>query len=167
MGDEAVVASGKVVLIHYTLKDDDGNVLDQSKPDAPLPYLHGAGNIVVGLENGLAGLAVGDSFDVTVAAKDGYGERQTSGPQAVPKKEFPKGANLSPGMAFRAQASDGKEVVLFITKIEGAYVYVDSDHPLAGKTLHFTGSVDRIREANENEKAHGHPHGPDGTHHHH
>jgi FKBP-type peptidyl-prolyl cis-trans isomerase SlyD len=165
MGADAVVEAGKVVLINYTLKDEGGSVLDSSSPDAPLPYLHGAGNIVVGLEKALEGMAVGASFDVEVAPEDGYGERQSPGPQGVPRKEFPKDANLVPGMAFRAGANG--EVILFITKVEGAYVYVDTDHPLAGKTLHFTGSITRIREANENEKAHGHPHGPDGTHHHH
>ena len=167
MSDQAKIEPGKVVLIQYVLKNDEGKVLDKSQAGEPLPYLHGAGNIVPGLENALVGLNVGDTFDVTVPPAEAYGEKRSPGPQAVPKKDFPKGANLVAGMAFRAQGSDGQEVVLFITKIEGAYVYVDSDHPLAGQTLHFSGAIERIREANEDEKAHGHPHGPDGTHHHH
>ena len=158
------VEDGNVILLDYVLKDGSGKVLDESQPGNPLPYLHGAGNIVIGLERELEGLVVGDAFNVTVAPKDGYGERVSSGAQAVPKKEFPKGANLAVGMAFRA--GENGEVILYITKIEGAYVYVDIDHPLAGETLHFEGSIARIRPANETEKAHGHPHGPDGTHHH-
>ena len=162
-----VVADGLVVLIHYTLKNDEGAVLDQSGQDQPLPYLHGAGNIVTGLETALAGKSVGDTFDVSVPPAEGYGERKSPGPQGIPKKEFPKDANLRTGMAFRAQGSDGQTVVLFITKIEGAKVWVDTDHPLAGQTLHFSGEIVRLREATSDEKAHGHPHGPDGTHHHH
>lgn len=165
MDIDTVIQSDKVVLIHYTLKNEEGKVLDSSGEDAPMPYLHGAGNIVIGLEQTLMGLKVGDEFDVKLDPKDGYGEKTSPGAQAVPKKDFPKGANLSVGMGFRA--GENGEVILYITKIEGAYVYVDTDHPLAGQILHFTGSVARIRDANDNEKAHGHPHGPDGTHHHH
>jgi FKBP-type peptidyl-prolyl cis-trans isomerase SlyD len=167
MSEESVVVAEKVVLIQYCLKDETGEVLDQSQAGAPMPYLHGAGNIVAGLETALEGMKVGDAFDVTVPPSEGYGEKSGEGPQPVPKKEFPKGANLAVGMAFRAQGSDGQELVLYITKLEGAYVYVDADHPLAGKSLHFTGTIERIRAANADEKAHGHPHGPDGTHHHH
>lgn len=164
MSNANVVAAEKVILIHYTLKDDEGAVLDSSEGAGPMPYLHGANNIVPGLEKALEGLGVGDEFEVSIAPKDGYGEKNSSGAQAVHKREFPKDATLSEGMAFRAGANG--EVVLYITKIQGAYVYVDTDHPLAGKTLHFSGSIARIRPANETEKAHGHPHGPDGTHHH-
>ena len=166
MGDNGMVEAGKVVLIRYALKDEDGNVLDQTKVGSPLPYLHGAGNIVVGLEKALDGLSVGDTFEVSVSPAEGYGEKQSSGPQAVPKREFPKGANFVVGSAFRAQTANGHEVVLYVARVDDGFVYVDSDHPLAGKTLHFSGAVERVREASADEKAHGHAHGPDGTHQH-
>ena len=101
MGAPEIAAAGKVVLIHYTLKDEAGTVLDKSPEGQPLPYLHGAGNIVPGLEKELEGKNVGATFDVLIPPKDGYGEKSGPGPQAVPKSAFPKGANLVPGMAFR------------------------------------------------------------------
>jgi len=155
-----------VVTIHYTLKGDEGKVLDSSAGRAPLAYLHGHGNIVTGLETALAGQAVGDKIAVSVPPAEGYGERTGPGPQQVKKKEFGKDANkLTEGMPIRASASDGTEVTLWITKVEGSWVHVDTNHPLAGQTLHFDVEVVEIREATPEELAHGHVHGPHGHQH--
>ena len=163
---ETQIDADKVVLIHYTLKDDDGTVLDSSAGRAPLAYLHGHANIVTGLENALAGQEVGAKISVSIPPAEGYGERTGPGPQQVKKKEFGKDADkLREGMPIRAQGSDGTDVTLWITKIEGSWVHVDTNHPLAGKTLNFDVEVMEIRAASAEEIAHGHVHGPHGHHH--
>jgi len=165
---EVTVSEGKVVLFHYTLKNDDGEVLDTSDGGDPLFYLHGAGNIVVGLEEELAGRTAGDKLSATVPAEKGYGVKMGPGPQPVDRSAFPEGVELEVGMQFHAEAPDGSPLTLWVTGLKGDTVLVDANHPLAGVTLHFDIEVASIRDATEEELSHGHPHGPDGTagHHH-
>lgn len=159
------IENGKVVLIQYTLKNDEGEVLDQSAPGQPLAYLHGHSNIVPGLENALAGHTTGDSLEVAVPPEQGYGERVGPGPQAVPKKELgPEADSLRAGMPLRMRGEDGQIVVLWVTEAKGARVWLDINHPLAGQTLHFSIEVGEIRDATADEVSHGHAHGPGGHH---
>jgi FKBP-type peptidyl-prolyl cis-trans isomerase SlyD len=160
---EVKVGDGKVVLFHYTLKNDAGDVLDTSDGSEPLFYLHGAGNIVVGLEEQLAGRSVGDKLSATVPADKGYGVSMGPGPQPVERSAFPEGVELEVGMQFHAEAPDGSPLTLWVTALEDDTVLVDANHPLAGVTLHFDIEVTAVRDATEEELAHGHPHGPDGT----
>ena len=165
---EATVGPDKVVLFHYTLKNPDGEVLDTSDVGEPLFYLHGAGNIVPGLEEELSGRSVGDKLSATVPPEKGYGVRSGPGPQPVDRSAFPEGAELELGMQFHAEAPDGSPLTLWVAAFEEDTVLVDANHPLAGVTLHFDIEVCATRAATDDEKAHGHPHGPDGTagHHH-
>ncbi len=160
------VASGKVVSVHYTLTNDAGEVLDTSSGHPPMDYLHGAGNIVPGLEQALSGRKPGDRFDVVVAAADGYGERMGPGPQPVPRSAFPKGAEIEVGTQFMAEEPGGEPVPLWVTKVEPNTIHVDQNHPLAGVDLRFNVEIVAIRDATAEEQQHGHPHGP-GDHHHH
>jgi FKBP-type peptidyl-prolyl cis-trans isomerase SlyD len=160
-----LVAAGKVVSIHYTLTDDAGAMLDSSEGRAPLAYLHGAGNIVPGLESGIAGKAIGDRFKVDVAPEEGYGVRDPKGMDRVPRDAFPPDIELEPGMQFSAENERGDVVTTWIHSIEGDQVTIDLNHPLAGKTLHFQITVASIRDATREEMTHGHPHGPGGHHH--
>jgi len=157
------VGDGKVVLFQYTLKNDEGMVLDSSEGGDPLVYLHGAGNIVVGLEEGLAGSTLGDKLSVTVPPEKGYGVSSGPGPQPVERGAFPEDAALAVGMQFFAETADGSPLALWIVDMDEDKVMVDANHPLADATLHFDIEVVAIREATEDELAHGHPHGPDGT----
>jgi FKBP-type peptidyl-prolyl cis-trans isomerase SlyD len=156
------VEAGKVVSFHYTLTNDSGEVLDSSTGRDALPYLHGGGNIVPGLEKQMAGKAVGDSFDAVVPPTEGYGERSGPEPQAVERSAFPDDAPLQKGMQFVAQTPDGQHIPLWVDRIEGDTVFVDHNHPLAGVTLHFAVEITEIRDATAEEQAHGHPHGPGG-----
>ena len=160
------LTDGKVGLFHYTLKDDAGKVLDSSSGKNPMVYLHGASNIVPGLEKHLAGKAVGDVLDVIVPPSEGYGEGSGQEPQAVPRKEFPKDMQLYKGMGFRAQDGQGRPFVLYVADVRGSRVMVTTDHPLAGENLHFHVEVVGVRDATADEVAHGHAHGPGGHHHH-
>jgi FKBP-type peptidyl-prolyl cis-trans isomerase SlyD len=130
----------------------------------PLVYLHGQNNIIAGLEAGLVDKATGDEFEVTVEPADGYGEYNEEMVQVVPRKAFDGVEKIEPGMVFTAQTENGP-VQLKVTKIEGDDITVDPNHPLSGKTLHFTGSVVEVRDATEEELEHGHVHGEGGVQH--
>jgi FKBP-type peptidyl-prolyl cis-trans isomerase SlyD len=159
-----VVAEGKVVAIHYTLKDSEGNVLDSSEGQEPLVYLHGGHNIVNGLEKGLEGKDIGWTGDVEVSPEEGYGEISGNPPQPVPRETFPEDMELAPGMQFLVQAPDGNMMPIWINEVTDDLVHIDLDHPLAGATLFFTGvKIVAVREPTPGELEHGHPHGLDGT----
>lgn len=162
------VEDKKVVFIHYTLTNDEGEVLDKSEGDDPLFYLHGYDNIVPGLERELTGMEVGDKKKVTVAPEDGYGEIAGPGEQEFGLDAFPPDVNLEPGMDFHAQLEDGAFITFWVTRVTDTAVFMDTNHPLAGSTLHFDVEVTRIRDAVPVEIDHGHPHGPEGdvAHHH-
>jgi FKBP-type peptidyl-prolyl cis-trans isomerase SlyD len=162
------IAADKVVGVHYTLKNDGGEVIDSSSESEPLYYLHGHDNIVPGLERKLTGRAIGDKLQVTVQPADGYGTRDTRGEQKVPRDAFPKDVKLEVGMQLALRDEKGQVVPLWITKVENDVVHVDLNHPLAGEVLHFDVEIVSIRAATKDELTHGHPHGPDGHsgHHH-
>lgn len=159
-------ANGKVVSIHYTLKLEGGEIVDSSEGQAPFEYLHGASNIVAGLEKALTGLAAEAPFQVAVAPEEGYGTREDGNEQKVSRKAFPKDMRIEVGMQLAAKGDDGQPMPFWIAKVEGDVVTIDFNHPLAGETLHFTGKVVAIRDATKEELQHGHPHGPGGHHHH-
>ena len=163
-----MIAAGMVVSLHYTLKNDAGDVLDQSDSKAePLVYMHGAENIVPGLERKLSGRKVGDKLEVVVEPADGYGTRDPRGVQDVPREAFPPDAPIEVGASFVVETPDGQPMQLWITKLEKDTVTCDANHPLAGERLHFSVEILGVREATAEEKEHGHPHGPDGHGHHH
>jgi FKBP-type peptidyl-prolyl cis-trans isomerase SlyD len=157
------VSTNKVVTISYTLRADDGEIIDRSEESNPLVYLHGAKNIVPGLEEELEGAAEGDSIKATIPPEKGYGPR-IGEEQEVPRKLFPADAKLAAGMQVVAHDDQGRQIPFFITGLSEDTVTVDPNHPLAGETLHFEVKVESLRDATEEEIAHGHPHGPGGAH---
>ena len=158
------IAERCVASFHYTLTSDSGEVLDSSAGRDPLTYLHGAGNIVAGLEKAMAGRKVGDQFNVKVPPAEGYGVQDPALVQVVPRKAFQGVASLAPGMQFRAESERGPMSVV-VTKVEGDEVTVDGNHPLAGATLNFAIEITEVREASVEEVLHGHVHGAGGHHH--
>lgn len=159
---QPAIAAGKVVTLHYTLRDPAGNELDSSGSDEPIQYLHGVGMIVPGLEEGLAGKRQGEKAKVVVEPAEGYGERDPRGLQEVSRDTFPPDAPLEPGLEFEAEGPDGDPILATVVSIIGDTVTIDLNHPLAGVTLHFDVSITEVRDATPEELAHGHPHGPDG-----
>lgn len=158
------VAPNKVVSIHYTLKDPEGQVIDQSADDQPLAYLHGASNIIPGLETALEGKDVGEKMSVTVEPDEGYGMSDEALIQDVPRDAFQGVEDIQPGMRFQADSSNGPMVVTVVSADENT-VKVDGNHPLAGMTLTFDVEIADVREASEEELSHGHVHGPEGHEH--
>ncbi len=158
------IAQNSVVAFHYTLTNDAGDVLDSSEGRQPLTYLHGAGNIIPGLERQLEGRAAGDKLNVSVSPEEGYGEVQPQLVQEVPRDAFQGVEAVEPGMQFQAQTQGGPMMVT-VTKVEGDTVTVDGNHPLAGQKLNFDVEIANVREASQEEIEHGHVHGEGGVEH--
>lgn len=155
------ISQDSVVTIHYTLTDDDGDILDRSAAGEPLSYLHGHGQLIPGLERELSGKSAGDKLSVSVPAADGYGEYKESLVQEVPRHLLEGIDDLRPGMRLKAQTDQGPRSVT-VTKVADQVVTLDANHPLAGKTLHFDIEVAAVRDATDEELSHGHVHGPGG-----
>ena len=150
----------KVASIHYTLTNNEGNILDSSAGRDPLTYIHGTGNLIPGMEEGMQGKKKGDKFNLKVTPEKGYGVKSDKLMQQVPRSSF--GAQpIEMGMQF--QTNNGQ--VVTITKIGLDSVTVDGNHPLAGVELNFAVEVLEVRNATPEEISHGHVHGPGGHHH--
>ena len=149
-----------VAAIHYTLTDNEGNVLDSSAGRDPLHYIQGIGNLIPGMEEGLEGKTKGEKFNIKVSPEKGYGVKSEDLLQQVPISSFGD-QPVEVGMQF--QTNQGS--VVTVTKIGLDSITVDANHPLAGVELNFDVEVMEIRLATEEELAHGHVHGPGGHHH--
>ena len=157
------IANDAAVWLQYKLRNDAGEVLDESEAQDPLIYIHGQGDIVPGLEKALAGKTAGDKFKVTVPPDEGYGPRLESRVQNVPRDAFDDDAEIVPGMQFQAQGPDGDSIVT-VVEVAGDQVTIDGNHPLAGEQLHFEIEVVKVRAATPEELDHGHVH--EGRHQH-
>lgn len=160
------ITKNKVASIDYTLTGPEGQVLDSSKGRGPLSYLHGASNIIPGLEKELEGKQAGDSLTVSVPASEAYGARDPQMIQSVPRSNFQGISKIEAGMQFEARTSQGGRVVT-VVKVDDENVMVDANHPLAGMDLKFEVQVVSVRDATTEEMQHGHAHGEGGHHHHH
>lgn len=158
------IADKTVVQFHYTLRDESGEELETSRGGEPTAYLHGANNIIKGLENALAGKSTGDVFSATVGPEDGYGQRQPDREQRVPVKHLIFKGKLKAGMAVHLNTSKGS-VPVTVVKAGRHSADIDTNHPMAGRTLTFDVEVIDVREASAEEVTHGHAHGPGGHHH--
>ena len=158
------IARDSVVTIHYTLKDDAGEVIDSSASGEPLAYLHGHGNIVPGLEKELTGRDVGDKVSVKVPPAEGYGEYDKDLVQSVPRRALRGIKDVRAGMHLHAQTEQGPRTVT-VTRVAGDMVTLDGNHPLAGKNLNFDIQIEDVRQATAEELSHGHVHGAHGHHH--
>lgn len=157
------ISANKVITLNYTLTDNESNIIDKSD-DGSFVYIHGAQNIIPGLENALEGKLVGDTLQVSIEPKDGYGERNDAMLETVPKAMFGELDIIEPGMQFHAQSPEGQMVVVTVVAVEGDQVSIDGNHPLAGVNLNFDVEIIDIREASAEELEHGHVHGPSCNH---
>ncbi|MGB6450858.1 MAG: peptidylprolyl isomerase [Steroidobacteraceae bacterium] len=158
------IKQDSIVTLHYTLKDDDGEVIDSSASRDPLSYLHGRGNLIPGLERELQGKSAGDKLSVKIEAADGYGEYDKSLVEQVPRRALKGITNIKVGTQLRGETEHGPRTVI-VTRIVGDMVTLDANHPLAGKNLNFEVEITSVRDATEEELTHGHVHGPGGHHH--
>lgn len=158
------IGPNAVAIFHYTLRDESGTEVETSRGSEPNAYLHGAGNIIPGLENAMLGKSAGDVFTATLAAEDAYGLPDSERKQRVPMKHLLFKGKLKPGMVVQLNTSDGR-VPVTVVKAGRHSADIDTNHPLAGQSLTFDIEVVEVREATEEEIAHGHAHGPGGHHH--
>ncbi len=153
-----LIGKNSVVSVNYKLTDDAGKVLDSSDGSKPMVYLHGAGNIIPGLEKALAGKGEGDALKVRIEPADAYGEVIPDGIKSIEKAAFEGVESVEPGMVFEAQAPDGTTQQIMVVKVDGDKVTIDTNHPLAGIALNFDIKVLSVREATKQELEHGHTH---------
>ena len=160
-----LIAANKAVSIDYTLTNDAGEVIDSSAGGAPLAYLQGAGNIIVGLEKALEGKQAGDELTVSVEPQEAYGEYSAELVATLGRDMFEGVDEMEVGMQFHASAPDGGMQIVTVRAIEGDDVIVDGNHPLAGQRLTFAVKIVSVRDASAEELAHGHIHGEGGHQH--
>lgn len=151
------ITKDQVVSFHYTVSGADEVVLDSSEGREPMPYLHGHGGIIPGLEQQMEGRAAGDKFKTTIEPMLAYGERHEGLIQVVERDQFPEGMALEVGMNFTAETNMGPQPVV-ITAVDTDKVTVDGNHPLAGQTLTFDVEIAEVRDATAEELEHGHVH---------
>ena len=158
------IAQDAVVLIHYTLRNDSGAVLDTSAGGEPLAYIQGHGNLVPGLERALEGKEGGNTVAIRLTPAEGYGTRDEALVQRVPKRSLQGSGEIRKGMQVQARTGDGMRLFT-VTAVAGDMVTLDGNHPLADQTLHFDVEVVSVRVATTEELEHGHVHGAGGHHH--
>jgi len=156
------IQKDKVVIIDYTLKNDDGEIIDSSNGGEPLAYIHNSGHIIPGLENALDGKKAGESISVRVPPEEGYGVRNDALTQAMPREAFEGVETLEVGMQFHAEGADGDMQLITIAAIEGDEITIDGNHPLADQHLNFDVEIKEVRDASAEELDHGHVHGAGG-----
>lgn len=152
------VEDNKVISMDYELTVD-GEVVDSSKESGPIDFLQGHGNIIPGLESEIYGMEVDETREITVAAKDAYGEMDPARLIDIPKSEFPPEIELKPGLELQLRDRNGEILYARVDTIGEESVKLDFNHPLAGKDLHFKVTIVGIRDATDEEMAHGHAHG--------
>jgi FKBP-type peptidyl-prolyl cis-trans isomerase SlyD len=149
------IEANQIVSIEYEVRDGD-TVVDSNVGGAPLVFMFGKGQIIPGLENGLANMAIGEKGKVTVEPKDAYGELNPEAMQEVPKDQF-AGIDLEEGMTLYGQGEDGGTVQVVVKEIGEESVIIDFNHPLAGKTLMFNVTINNVRDASAEEVMTGIP----------
>ena len=158
MSNLKTVKKDRVISLNFTLNDENGEMLDQSEEGAPLEYLHGAHDIIPGLEKALEGKHLGDHVRVVIPPSEAYGEYEVSLVDEVSREQFPGIDDIQPGMQFQTTMDDGAPMVINVTAVDEDTVVVDGNHPLAGVTLVFDVDIVGVREAAEDEISHGHVH---------
>jgi FKBP-type peptidyl-prolyl cis-trans isomerase SlyD len=158
------IADKSVVNFHYTLRDEHGEQLETSRGGDPTAYLHGADNFIRGLEGAMLGKESGDVFSATIGPSEGYGERREGKEQRVPMKHLMFNGKLKPGMTVHLNTEKGA-VPVTVVKAGRHSADVDTNHPMAGRTLTFDIEIVDVREATEEEASHGHAHGAGGHQH--
>jgi FKBP-type peptidyl-prolyl cis-trans isomerase SlyD len=149
------INNNQVVSISYELKDAvSGDIIDSNLDATPLTFIVGKGQIIPGLENKIKNLSQGDSADITVSAKDGYGDYDESAVQSLPKEQF-AGLELTEGMTLYGQGEDGGTTQVVVKSFDDEEVHVDFNHPLAGKDLSFAVTIAEVREATADELSNG------------
>lgn len=147
-----------VVSIHYTLTNDNGDVIDTSDDGKPLSFISGLGALIPGLEKELMGKSTGAKFNTRIEPAEAYGERRDELVEKVPRDQLGNIPDLKPGIQLQGQADNGQVLTFTVIAMDDQTVTLDSNHPLAGVALNFAVEVVGIREPTSEELDHGHVH---------
>lgn len=158
------IEAGTVVRFHYTLRSEEGKELESSRGSEPSTYLHGANNVIRGLESAMAGREAGDVFSASIPPLEAYGLRNPDKQQRVPVKHLVFKGKLKPGQVVQLNTSEGRKTVT-VVKAGRHSADIDTNHPLAGQTMNFDVEIIDLRKASAEELEHRHVHGPGGHHH--
>ncbi len=153
-----VVGNDLVISMDYTLRLDNGQVIDSSEGRGPFEFLHGHNQIIPGLEKGMVGMAVGDEREIVVSPEEAYGEIDPDAFQVVPMSVFPADMHLEVGQPLQMSDRSGHIFNAVVVEIRPQGVLLNFNHPLAGETLHFWVRVAALRAATAEELEHGHVH---------
>ena len=153
------IEKNRVAVVLYDL-EVDGAVVDRATEERPLDYIHGTHMLIPRFEEALEGLSEGDAFDFTLSPEEGYGPYEEERRIDVSKNAFMVRGELredlmQPGRVVPMIGRDGSVVNATVIAVKDEGVTLDFNHPMAGKTLHFTGSVLSVREATEKELTEG------------
>jgi FKBP-type peptidyl-prolyl cis-trans isomerase SlyD len=154
------IQDNMVVSLAYSLTAD-GEIIERATAEEPLDYLHGAENIVPGLEKALSGKTIGDRFTITLQPGEAYGEYDESDLETVAKDDIPDVEQLEPGMVVVLEDEEGYIFDAIVREIDSNSVILDFNPPLAGKVITYDVEVLAIRDAEEEELAAGQPYGFD------
>jgi len=156
------IEKNSAVTLRYSVSELNGKLLEESKE--PMSYLHGGyGNTFAKVEAALEGQEPGYSTTIELQPEDAFGVRNEELLQTIPKTQFPPGVKV--GGQLEGRDDSGHSIIFTVLKIKGDTVYLDGNHPMAGKALRFALKVTDVRAASEEEIAHGHVHGEHGHHH--
>jgi FKBP-type peptidyl-prolyl cis-trans isomerase SlyD len=159
------IGQNKIVKMDYTLKDDEGNIVQTTNNKEPFQFISGTKQILPKLEEEIDGMIIGSKKNVKIPATEAYGEYSEQAVQQVSKTNFPEGVDLKEGMEFVANSPEGQQMPFVVKEVKQEEVTIDFNHPLAGKDLEFEVKLIDIRDATVEELQHGHAHGPGGNHH--
>ena len=157
-----IIEKDTVVTLRYKVADTQGKLIDEAKE--PMAYLHGGyGNTLPKIEEALDGKAAGFQTTLELQPQDAFGLHDESLVQTISRKDFPPGVKL--GGQLQGRDTNGQEQTFTVMKIKGDTVFLDGNHPWAGKALRFQLKVTEVRAALAEEIAHKHVHGAHGHHH--
>lgn len=159
------IKPNQVYSINFTLKDEEGEIIDSTQKGQPMSFISGQGLLIPRLEEEIGSMIIGSKKTVVLSPEEAYGEYEDEAVQTVTRADFPDDAELEIGMEFYTNTPEGEELPFVITDIEGDNITIDFNHPLAGMTLTFDIELVNVREATPEELAHGHVHGAGGHHH--
>lgn len=149
------IETNQIVSIEYEVRDGQ-TVVDSNIGGAPLVFMFGKGQIIPGLESGIVNMSIGEKSDVLVKAADAYGDYNHDAQQELPREQF-AGIDLNVGMTLYGQGEDGGTVQVTVKEVKDENVVIDFNHPLAGKDLMFTVTINNVRDASAQEAASGIP----------
>lgn len=155
----------KVVTFNYTLKGENGEMLDSTEKGGPFSFVTGNLQVLPGLEDALSSMIIGSKKNIKLAAADAYGEYDEGAVQKVKRNLFPEEAELEIGSSYFVHSPEGQHLQFIVTEIDNDIITVNFNHPLAGKNLEFDVELIDVRDATAEEISHGHVHGPGGHHH--